>query len=153
MNELKFDTLDIRNDQDVTEVARIHCEAPAEWVAGHSYSADAVNRTVENLRSAERSSYVMLARNQEDEIVGMHWVQLEVRPEASFGNVFSLWVHPQYRQKGVATHLKELAELWLRRNGASEIRTNVYVKNRKMMTLNKKLGYKVVLVGMSKHLN
>lgn len=153
MNELKYETLDLNSDKDVAEVAKIHCEAPGEWVASHSYSEESVTRAVENLRGLKRSCYVVLARNPDNEIVGLHWVQLEVRPEAKFGNVISLWVHPKYRQKGVATHLKELAESWLRNNGASEARTQVYVDNGKMVALNEKLGYKVVLVGMSKSLN
>ncbi|GGD62791.1 GNAT family N-acetyltransferase [Lacimicrobium alkaliphilum] len=152
MTELKYQDLDLHNDQDVAEVAKIHCEAPGEWVPDHSYADDSVARAVENLRSSKHCSYVVLARRTDDRIVGMHWVQIEARSEAKFGNIFSLWVHPKYRQQGVATRLKELAEFWLRSNEVSEIRTNVYLENRRMMALNEKLGYKVVLVGMSKQL-
>lgn len=153
MDELKYENLDLRNDQDVARVAKIHCEAPGEWMTGHSYSADAVSRAVENLRSPEHSSYVVLAWSPENEIVGLHWVQLEDRSEVRLGNIFSLWVHAKYRQRGIATRLKELGEAWLRSNGVSEVRTQVYLENSKMLALNKKLGYKVVLMGMSKHLN
>lgn len=153
MKELKYDNLDLRSDQDIAEVARIHCEAPGEWAVDHSYSADSVLRTIKNLRSSGQSHYVVLARNLKNEIVGLHWVQLEDQSEVRLGNVLSLWVHSKYRQQGVATRLKELAECWLRSSGASEIRTKVYVENTKMIALNKKLGYRVVLFGMSKDLD
>lgn len=152
MNELKFENLDLNNDEDVLAVATIHCGAPGEWVSGHSYSDDCVDRAVENMRNSVHSCHVVLARNPNHELVGLHWVQLEVRSDQKFGNVVSLWVHPGFRRQGVGTRLKELAESWLRSNGASEIRTQVYVENSKMMALNEKLGYKTVLLGMSKSL-
>lgn len=52
----------------------------------------------------------------------------------------------------MTTRLKELVEAWLRSLGASEVRTQVYVENNKMLALNEKLGYKVILVGMAKKL-
>lgn len=153
MNELKYENLDPDCDQDVADVAKIHCETPREWMADHAYSAESVNRAIRNLRDPEQRNYVVLARNPQGEIVGLHWVQLEVKSEARLGNVCSLWVLPKYRQQGIATRLKELAESWLRSNGATEVRTMVYIGNERMIGLNKKLGYEVVRVGMSKSLS
>lgn len=95
---------------------------------------------------------MVLARSQKNKLVGMHWVKVEDRSDKKFGNVVSLWVHKGYRRQGVATRLKELVEAWLRSQGASEVRTHVYVVNNKMLALNEKLGYKVILVGMAKKL-
>lgn len=153
MNKIKYDTLNTRKDHDVAEVARIHCAAPSEWVDDHFYSEESLSRAIAKLRNPGNRNHVLLARNPEDEIVGLHWVQLEVTPEAKLGSVFSLWVCPRYRVQGVATHLKKLAEAWLINNGAREVRTMVYVDNSKMIALNKKLGYRVVRVGMSKRLS
>ncbi|WP_049722973.1 GNAT family N-acetyltransferase [Gilvimarinus polysaccharolyticus] len=150
MNQLNYGILDINNDRDITVVADMHCRAPEEWMSGHLYTEKLVVRTVEKIRNSKEKCYVAIARNEENTIVGMHWIQLEVRDEEKFGNIFSLWVNPKYRQLGVATHLKGMAESWLRSKGASEIRSHVFLENKKMMVLNEKLGYKPVLLGMSK---
>lgn len=151
MIELKYENLDFSNSDDVTQVAKIHCDTPREWVANHSYSADAINKVIEKLRSPDHIHHVVVAREPvSDRITGVHWVQLEISPESRIGHIHSLWVHPEFRQRGVATHLKEMVEDWLRQNEASEIRTQVHVENAKMISLNKKLGYNMVRIGMSK---
>ncbi|WP_339899552.1 GNAT family N-acetyltransferase [uncultured Gilvimarinus sp.] len=150
MKEFSFDILDLKNDEDVLEAATLHCGVPGEWNSDHSYSEESVVRAVEDLQNSVHACYVVLARNEKNKLVGMHWVKLESRCDEKFGNVASLWVHPNYRRQGVATQLKELAETWLRDHGATEIRTQVYMENRKMRALNEKLGYKVKLVGMAK---
>lgn len=152
MKELKFENLDLNNDEDVLAVAKVHCAAPGEWNSDHSYSEECVARALDDLRNSVHGCHVVLVRSQENELVGMHWVKLEARSDRTFGNVVSLWVHRDHRRQGVATRLKELVEIWLRSNGASEIRTHVYMENSKMLALNQKLGYKAVLVGMAKDL-
>lgn len=153
MTTLNYEQLDPSNDQDVREVARRHCEAPGEWVADHACSEAAVLGTIDTLRDPECCHCVALARCPRNGIVGFHWVQLEIRLDNRLGNALSLWVHPEWRRQGIATHLKTLAERWLRSKDVSEIRTEVYLNNRNMQALNKKLGYETVLVGMSKRLD
>ena len=149
---LKFTKLDLGKEQDVEFVARIHCEAPGEWVADHSFTEESVKQTIERLKNIEKVHQAFLTRNADNKIVGFHWVQLESRPETTVGHVLSLWVHPDYRKKGVATRLKTQAESWMRSKGVSEVRTQVYLENQKMMALNNKLGFETVMVGMSKKL-
>ncbi|MFC3851720.1 GNAT family N-acetyltransferase [Salinispirillum marinum] len=137
----------------MAEVAKVHCDVPREWLAEHRYSAESIHQTIEKLRSPACRNYVILAKNSSNAIVGLHWVQIAEKSEPLHGNVLSLWVHPQFRQRGVATRLKTSAESWLSSNGVSEVRTQVYVANTKMMALNQKLGYQVTMVGMAKKLH
>lgn len=152
MNELVFAELDPSIESDIVTVARVHCAAPIEWSEDHSYTEEDLKRTVEQLKNAETNQYVLLARNPFEEIIGLHWVQLEQKPETKRGHIKSLWVHPDYRQLGIATQLKTLVEQWMAVNGVTEIRTQVYLKNERMVELNKRLGFDVVMVGMVKTL-
>ena len=153
MQGCNYVDLDFHIDQDVFNVAKLHCEYPAEWQSDYFYSAHTLKKTVDDLQKAGlHRKRVILAKCQEGRILGLHWLQYHPDNEARTGEILSLWVHPDYRGKGIAKKMKKIGEQWLREMGAQKIRTKVHIENGRMLTINKKLGYAVAVIGMEKHL-
>lgn len=67
--------------------------------------------------------------------------------DGRFCEVFNLWVHSDYRRKGLASSLKRSIEDEARRRGMSMVYTHTESANRHMIDLNLKLGYEIVRIG------
>ncbi len=62
------------------------------------------------------------------------------------GRIISIGVRPDWREKGVAKGLMDVAERWLAETGAREIDLEVSVENEEAMNLYSSMGYEVVRV-------
>jgi ribosomal protein S18 acetylase RimI-like enzyme len=62
-------------------------------------------------------------------------------PDGRFCEVFQLWVHPEYRRRGLATALKRECEAEARRREVRMIYTHTRECNAHVVELNRKLGY------------
>lgn len=62
------------------------------------------------------------------------------------GKVVSIGVHPEWRKKGVARDLMEVADKWFADAGAGEVDLEVGVDNREALNLYSSMGYEVVKV-------
>ncbi|MDF2725158.1 MAG: Acetyltransferase family [Paenibacillus sp.] len=86
------------------------------------------------------------------------WFQEDGR----FVEIFQLWVHPEFRRRGIATKLKRKLEEEAIRCGMNVIYTHTEERNDHVVTLNQKLGYvevrrgpiwdEVVRISLLKHL-
>ncbi|SUK17041.1 GNAT family acetyltransferase [Staphylococcus agnetis] len=65
----------------------------------------------------------------------------------------SLYIHPDYRQQGIAMELKQYVENWARSLKAHHVIGTVLATNTAMQSLNEKLGYRVQKVIMHKPLD
>ncbi|MGE3610363.1 MAG: GNAT family N-acetyltransferase [Bacteriovoracaceae bacterium] len=55
--------------------------------------------------------------------------------------LISLWVHPDFRGRGLAAELKRKAEKWAKNIGMIFMQTNVHKNNSRMLQLNQSNGY------------
>ena len=79
----------------------------------------------------------------------------EARPlfaPATYGKVDSVAVLPAHRGQGVGTALLRHAELWLRDQGCSEVRLNVWAFNSRAVRLYAASGYEPISMFMAKRL-
>lgn len=153
MDAISYSQLEHLAEHQLAEVAHIHCVIPSAWVADHCVTPELVQSTIMRLRGdAKHSNFFVLAHCGSEQLVGMHWVQYAQTAHVNHGEVRSLWVKPEFRKRGIATELKHLAEKWLLQHGATEIKTEVFSANRKMLSLNQKFGYQTVMQVMSKPL-
>jgi ribosomal protein S18 acetylase RimI-like enzyme len=67
--------------------------------------------------------------------------------DGRFMEIFSLWIHPEYRRSGLATQLKLKLEEEAQNHKVNLIYTHTEVKNNHVIELNKKLGYQEVRRG------
>jgi ribosomal protein S18 acetylase RimI-like enzyme len=67
-------------------------------------------------------------------------------------HIHGLWVHPDYRKRGIAKDLKARGEAWAKKMGCKFMDTNVRVGNEPMKSLNESLGYEVARLNYRKNL-
>lgn len=85
--------------------------------------------------------FVILAKDHLGEIVGLHWMELNLFQETKIAKIISLWVNEIYRKNGIGLELKRRGEKWAIAQGANHILTHVFCANQKMIDYNKRLGY------------
>lgn len=67
--------------------------------------------------------------------------------DGRFLEIFQLWVHPDYRRLGFGTTLKMKVEEEAKSHGVNLVYTHTEEKNKHIIELNRKLGYKEVRRG------
>ena len=67
--------------------------------------------------------------------------------DGRFCEIFQLYVVPTYRRQGIATQLKQQAEIETRQRGIKMIYTHTASENEHVIDLNRKLGYQFVRCG------
>jgi ribosomal protein S18 acetylase RimI-like enzyme len=67
--------------------------------------------------------------------------------DGAFCEIFQLWVAPEYRRRGLASRLKQQAELESLRRGVLLLYTHTEERNTHVLALNLKLGYREVRRG------
>ncbi len=112
------------NDSDPSEIeriARIHENAPLDWVPGYQPDAPRIAELASYLREVrgEADVCILVARNEEQEMVGFHWLTLEKKDDTLYAHINSLWVDEAYRGAGIAKRLKMAGERWAREAGAT----------------------------------
>jgi ribosomal protein S18 acetylase RimI-like enzyme len=68
--------------------------------------------------------------------------------DGRFVEVFQLWVHPNYRRRGLATQMKQACEELAREQRIAMIYTHTRERNAHVIDLNRKLGYVEVRRGV-----
>jgi ribosomal protein S18 acetylase RimI-like enzyme len=68
-------------------------------------------------------------------------------PDGRFCEVFQLWVHPDYRRRGLASEMKRVCEAETRQRGIQLIYTHTRERNANVVMLNRKLGYEEIRRG------
>ncbi len=150
--EVSFEPLNPENSEEVSEVAYLHCACPLEWNAGHEVTEVSLDRAKMQLAGqSNKINYVLLAKNDTAQIIGLHWAQFEEQEPLAY--LISLWVRPDYRRRGIAKNLKANVEVWLRNQGLKEVRTQVHTLNQAMINFNSALGFSTVVIGMTKKLD
>lgn len=97
MKNLVYQSLDPASGADVATVARLHCAAPLDWDPGHIYSDTMLKKVESRLNGSDSSNnFVMLARNEADDIVAFHWLQAKPGDDRPHAHAVGLWVQSDY---------------------------------------------------------
>ena len=98
------------------------------------------SRILESIRGTEQK-YLYLAVFNDDEMIASHFLhRMEIDKQPAC-HIHGLWVHPDNRKLGIAKKLKDAGEAWAKKLGCSFMDSNVRVENKKMISLNEKMGY------------
>lgn len=128
----------------IYDIARWHNETPRLWLEDYQPSEDDINETIERMMAND--CYIGVA--EEEKIVGFIWAE----KQEDHALILSLYVDEEVREQKIGTYLKEALEAWCHITGISKIKTTVHSKNKKMITLNEKLGYEQKMIHMEKTL-
>jgi len=130
------------SDDVLYNISRWHNETPRLWIPDYHPSEKEINETISRMK--ENECYIAIAKD--DDIKGFIWAEKEDKNVM----IMSLFVDESVRQSNVGTSLKEALEKWCLSQGIEKIKTTVHSKNKKMIALNKKLGYEPKMLHMEK---
>ena len=154
MQSIQFSGLNFSDSVEIKRIARIHQTGPLDWIKGYEVSEEAVEQTYKVLSESNDNpkTHVIVARDENENLVGFHWVSLGTEQGDVSARIESLWVDKKYRRKGIAKKLKQLGEAWMKENGAKKVSTAVFYVNKKMIEFNLKEGFTPGQVQMTKEL-
>jgi GNAT superfamily N-acetyltransferase len=145
--------LDISDAKALRKVAEIHQRAPLAWNPAFNVREEEIAGTEREIREAgvAGAQQIFLAWIG-PEIIGMHWVGIEEKHGQACLHLRSLWVHEEFRGRGIARTLKQKGEVWGKSRGAGFVFTEVFYANKYMIEYNLKLGFEARQVEMHKRL-
>jgi GNAT superfamily N-acetyltransferase len=97
--------------------------------------------------SADDFAYVALDGGR---VVGYHIVKKDMFFGRPVGNVYTLWVDPEFRRQGIARRLKEFADQWAKQVGLFCLYTFTFVANTPTVNLNRDMGFEIISYRMQK---
>lgn len=149
-NEFTFRRANLQNESEIQFLAEIDITIPAKFDSDFPVNDKMIQDRVKFLKSASESDFFDLAIDDAQQIVGFHLVKKVPHFERFAGRVDTLWVSPKYRKSGIASTLKQRAEEWALGQNLDHLHTWVHADNSQMISINKRMGYKVVNYKMRK---
>lgn len=107
---------------------------------------------IDKILKGDQKYYCIAAFDQEN-MIAIHFLDRYEIDRQPACHVHGLWVHEDYRSKGLGKELKSLGEAWAKKMGCNFMDSNVRATNRKMISLNESLGYEIVRINYRKKLD
>lgn len=129
----------------------MHESIPGGWIDNYSINTEEIEITIKRLVEKHKSHDIFCYIAEEDNIIiSFIWAEINGNHKDTI-DIFSLWTDEKYRGQGIASKLKIELEKWVKsETDAKKISTTVSVKNKGMIELNEKLGYKIMYHKMIK---
>ncbi|WP_164993388.1 GNAT family N-acetyltransferase [Macrococcus sp. DPC7161] len=137
------------NDKVIKQIAHIHEHIPYQYDQNYETNALEIALRIESMK-------LLLAYNDEifyvtdgddnehaPRIIAYIWYTIDCNKNETFIYIKSTYVHPDYRQQGYATLLKDSVKNVAIQKGINRIESKVHKNNISMRQLNLKLGYKI----------
>lgn len=104
---------------------------------------------LKNLMEQSRTSgrlKILLAKNEELHYAGFVMASVRIdyvegAKRSPTGYLEGIYVEPEFRKMGVARHLIEKAEHWLKQNNCSQIGSDTWLTDRESRNFHKKMGF------------
>ncbi|MEZ4651026.1 MAG: GNAT family N-acetyltransferase [Candidatus Eisenbacteria bacterium] len=152
--DIEFRTVDTEKPMEWRTFLRIFWDIPLSQNRYFTPRSDEfVDQWMESARETEteRNTFSGVALH-DGTIVGIHLIRTYEEYERLGAHIAGLWVHPDYRRRGIAGRLKELGEAWAHEVGAEFLNTNVQVGNEEMLRINEVRGFVPFRISMRKDL-
>jgi GNAT superfamily N-acetyltransferase len=150
--ELIFQHVDRTNIEELRFIAEADALIPLDYDPSYTFNQSSTPARLEFYKHLSPDDFFQVVKHG-DAIIAFHIVQkIPYPPDLMAGNIVSLWVHPEYRGKGLAAQLKSQAERWGKENKLLFLQTNVHLKNARMMKINQSNGFEPAYVLLRKKL-
>ncbi len=148
---MKFRKVKADNEEELRLIAEIDSKIPLQYDSGYDWNEQSIVAKVDQYRKQISVDDFFEVATQNEKIVGFHIVKkVPYPPDLFAGAIFTLWVDPNYRGKGIANQLKSRAESWANQQNITYVVTNVHSNNSQMLEINKKAGFEIIQYAMRK---
>lgn len=154
LQDIEFRTLDYSNDTEMRTYLRLFWDIMLEHNEYFTRrSEEFLTDYMETARKTETpdNTYSGIALHN-GEIVGLHIVRRFEEWEQIGAHIVALWVHPDFRGRGIARTFKSEGERWARSVGATFMNSNIHAGNKRMLELAERAGFTPFRVNMRKRL-
>jgi ribosomal protein S18 acetylase RimI-like enzyme len=122
--------------EELHRIARIDNSIPAKFDPTWFTDEAALKERTEAFQKLSDADFFEVIYD-DSEVVGFH----VLRGKPPVAHIWTLWVHSDYRRRGLAKKLKERGLEWAKLNGFSYIQTSVNKENKRMHEINLENGY------------
>jgi GNAT superfamily N-acetyltransferase len=152
--EISFRRANTSNLEEIRLIAEIDSRIPPKHDSDFRFDEETVQKEMNfMLKKVSDQDFFEVAIDSRDQIIGFHLIKKDPYIRDLFaGNIYTLWVSPEYRRNGIGSTLKHRGEDWARKSGLDHINTWINTKNQKSISLNEKLGYEITSYKLRKKL-
>jgi len=142
--EIIYKPGDQLTEEQLYVIAKIDNEIPLEFNPLHEANEKQTLERIKFYKELLQNGFFQAAFSNE-KTVAFHALQ---KRGAKTVNIVTLWVHPSFRNKGIAKKLKTLGTQWARSQKCEFATTSVHTSNDRMVNINKKAGFEVFSLNM-----
>ena len=146
----KFRPANLQDEAEVKFLAEVDMTIPAKFDKDFVINEQMTLDRAKFLKSVTENDFFELALDEDKKIVGFHLVKKVPHFDKFAGRIDTLWVSPEFRKHGLASDLKTHAEVWAAEHKLDHLHTWVHSDNVKMISINRRMGYKIVNYKMRK---
>lgn len=147
-----FRPVNMNDAKEVRFIAEADARIPLEYDSSHTFAESSIDARLDYYNQLATDDFFEVAIADKS-VVAFHIVKkIPYPPNFHVGSIISLWVHPDYRNKGLAAQLKTRAEQWAKDRGMIFMQTNVHKSNSRMLAMNQSNGYETVYINLRKKL-
>lgn len=139
-----FRRANLKDESEVKLLAEIDMTIPAKFDKDFVINEQMALDRAKFLKSVTESDFFEVVIDENKNIVGFHLVKKVPHFDKFAGRINTLWVSPKFRENGLATILKNHAEAWAIEQNLDHLHTWVHSDNTKMISINKRMGYKII---------
>lgn len=142
----------LQEQEILMKIIKWHNMTPKLWIPEFKVTEHDADRTLKRIETtADEDLYIGICKTENNQIIGFVWAFKQEQPKDSV-MILSLYVEENYRKQGIAVELKKKLEEWCLKEGVKQIQTTVHYTNKKMISLNERLGYEPGMLYMTKKL-
>ena len=145
-----FRRANLQDEAEVKLLAEIDMTIPAKFDKDFVINEQMTLDRAKFLKSVNDNDFFEVAVDENKNIVGFHVVKKVPHFDKFAGRIDTLWVSPSFRKHGLASDLKKHAEAWAIEHNLDHLHTWVHSDNTKMISINKRMSYKIVNYKMRK---
>ena len=141
-----FRRINLSNDAEIRNIAEIDSAIPSKFDSDFPNDEKIILEKIHYFKNAILADdFFELAVDPDENLLGFHIIKkVDQHNGITVGSIYSLWVDPKVRKRGIGTALKNAGVNWAKEMNLDHLFTWINPVNAASVTLNKKLGYEVV---------
>ncbi len=137
---------------EVQKVAKLYVSVPLNWEKNYQVTDDLIQKNIQWLLDNKDNLKCLFIYSSDRAIIALHILLRAQQDNSTYCSIKTLWVHDDFRNRGLASRLKALGESWAIHQQAENLIAHVMASNPLMLKINKKKGFVPARLEMQKKL-